>query len=446
MAKLETELWKRSRHVLGMAAGVAGHELKQQLRSRLSSSVEKLGALELRTRIEQAKLLAEGMGRLKGAFMKAGQLLSIDASDLLPPEAVDILSKLQGQAEPVDLAVMRGVLDAELGAERLALLTELEPRPVAAASIGQVYRARAFGTRVAVKVQYPGIADSIDADVDLLQKLGSSWLTLTRRDVDIQSTFQELRTILKLEADYERERRYLGLFQSLLADDPRFVVPGSFDALSTSRVLTMTWEDGVPLSDWVRAAPPMDERVALGRAALDLYCREFFEWGVVQTDPNFGNFLVRPEERRIVLLDFGATVEYDAEFRRHYVGLLRAVARKEDAAIADRGLAFGLIDPRESAETRAAFVEMLKNAAEPFERGRQPFRFGDAAYAARSKEVVQRFVSGLRFSPPPRQLIFLHRKLGGLFQLLKRLDVELDLYPYWERMLGETPASLSGSS
>lgn len=437
MAKLETDLWSRSRHVFGMAAGVAGHELRHQLRTRISASAEKLGASELRTRIEQAKLLAEGMGRLKGAFMKAGQLLSIDASDLLPPEAVEILSKLQGQAEPVAFPVMRGVLEAELGVERLALLSALEPQPVASASIGQVYRARAFDRAVAIKVQYPGIVESIDADVELLQKLGSSWLTLTRRDIDLGGTFQELRGILKLEADYARERHYLELFRARLASDERFVVPTSFEPLCSARVLTMSWEDGVPLHDWIRTAPARSLRIELARAALDLYCREFFEWGMVQTDPNFGNFLIRPAERRIVLLDFGATVEYDDDFRRGYVGLLRAVARGDAAQIAEHGIGFGLLDARESAETRASFVEMLQNAAEPFERARQPFRFADAEYAKRSTEVVRRFVGGLRFSPPPRRLIFLHRKLGGLFQLLKRLDVELDLYPYWVRMLAE---------
>lgn len=437
MAKLETGLWKRSRDVLGMAAGVAGHELRHQVRARIAASAEKLGAAELRTRIEQAKLLAEGMGRLKGAFMKAGQLLSIDASDLLPPEAVDILSKLQGQAEPIDFSVMHGVLAAELGAERLAQLTDLERKPVAAASIGQVYRARVDGAPVAIKVQYPGIAESIDADVDLLQKLGSSWLALTRRDIELAGTFEELRGILKLEADYARERRYLERFRSLLSEDPRFEVPASIEELCTPRVLTMTWADGLGLHDWMRTSPPAEARTWLARAALDLYCREFFEWGVVQTDPNFGNFLVRPREQKIVLLDFGASVEYDLEFRRHYVALLRAVKMGDAAQILERGIGFGLIDARESAETRQAFVDMLLNAAEPFELRRQPFRFADAAYAASAKEVVRRFVAGLRFSPPPRKLMFLHRKLGGLFQLLKRLEVELDLHPYWERMLSE---------
>ncbi|CAN5897470.1 AarF/ABC1/UbiB kinase family protein [soil metagenome] len=435
-----TSLWSRSRSVLALAAGVAGHELRHEVRARLTSA-DKLGVSKVRARVEQAKLIAESLGRLKGAFMKAGQLLSLDASDLLPPEATEILSKLQGRAEPIDFAVIRGVLERELGLEGLRELADLDPEPAASASIGQVHRARAFGMPVAVKVQYPGIAESIDADIALLEKLGTSWLSLTGRDIDVAGTFAELREILHLEADYVRERSYLERFGALVAEDPRFEVPLAIPSLSSSRVLTMSWAEGTPLADWVRSAPPRDERVAFASAILDLYCQEFFQWGLVQTDPNFGNFLVRPAERRIVLLDFGATVEYDVGFRARYVELLRAVATGERRRILEAGVDFELLDPRESAETRELFVDMLVSAAEPFERRNQPFVFRNAEYAARSQEIVKRFTRSLELSPPPRRLIFLHRKLGGIFQLLKRIDVEIELSPYWEQMVAGPPCS-----
>jgi len=434
---IPTGLWSRSRSVLALAAGIAGHELKHKVRTRIASA-EKLGLSELRTRVEQAKLVAESLGRLKGAFMKGGQLLSIDASELLPPEAMEILATLQGQAEAVDFAIIQGVLEEELGVDGLQALSELESRPAASASIGQVHRARAFGMPVAVKVQYPGIAASIDADVALLERLASSWLALTGREIDLAGTFEELRTILHLEADYVRERAYLDRYGALVARDVRFEVPRSVPSLSTSKVLTMSWANGMPLGDWVRGAPPRAERVAFASAVLDLYCMEFFQWGVVQTDPNFGNFLIRAEEQTIVLLDFGATVEYDADFRARYVALLRAVGTGDPGRIVDAGVAFELIDPRESLDTRGLFVEMLMSAAEPFQQCGTPFVFRSADYAARSQDVVKRFTKSLRFSPPPRRLIFLHRKLGGLFQLLKRLDVELDLSPYWEQMIAGT--------
>jgi aarF domain-containing kinase len=433
---IPTEGWRRSKSVIAMAAGVAGKELKHRARAALTSSAEKLGLSEMQTRIEQAKLMVESLGRLKGAFMKAGQLLSIDASDWLPPEAMEILAKLQGQAEPVDFEIIRGVLVSELGEERLAQLEGLDPIPAASASIGQVHRASVAGAPVAIKVQYPGIAESIDTDVGLLEKVGASFLTLSRREVDLKGLFEEMRTVLHLEADYERERKHLDRFAVLLENEPRFAVPKSFPALSTTRVLTMSWAEGVALTDWIRSEPPRQEREAFARAVLDLYCLEFFVWGLVQTDPNFGNFLIHPETQRIVLLDFGATLEYDEDFRRRYVELLRGVATGARSRIIEAGIDLGIIDPRESSETRENFADMLINASEPFEAKRQPFVFRDTTYAASSRVVVEKFVRSLVYTPPPRALIFLHRKLGGLFQLLRRLDVVLDLSPYWEKMIG----------
>jgi len=438
-AALPSQIWGRSTRVFALAAGIAKHELTHQFTSGLIRSMEQLGSSEVRTRVAQARLMAESLGRLKGAFMKAGQLLAMDAGDVLPPEAREILSKLQSQADPVDFAIMAAVLETELGSDALAELTELDPRPAASASIGQVHRARAFGEPVAVKIQYPGIAESIDADVALLEKLGQSWLALTRRNIDLSQTFAELKGILHLEADYARERHYQERFGALLSGDSRFGVPRPVAALSSAKVLTMSWEEGVTIDDWIRAAPPRAAREALGRALLDLYCMEFFRWGTVQTDPNLGNFLVQPaRNHRIVLLDFGATVEYEPAYREGYVALLRCIAAGDRRRIVEQGIAFGLLDARESAATRELFADMLVSSVEPFEARRQPFAFRDGDYATRSRVVVQRFIQSLRFSPPPRRLIFLHRKLGGIFQLLKRLDIELDLQRYWQQMVAGT--------
>ncbi len=428
-------MWSRSREVLSLAAGVAGHELARSMRAKLTRSTEQLAKVDVAARVAQATLLAESLGRLKGAFMKAGQLLSIDASDILPPEAQRVLASLQGEAEPVPFSEVRAVLSEDLGDDKVAMLESLEERAAACASIGQVHRAVVHGIPVALKVQHRGIRETIDADLELVHKVAKGWLSVSRRPIDLRATFEELSRILHLEADYERERVFLERFGELLGGDARFVVPQSFPMLSSSRVLTMTWEDGVTLGAWARRSPPREERQRLATSLLDLYCKEFFEWGLVQTDPNFGNFLVRDGAREIVLLDFGATVVYDPAFRGRYVELLRAMSGGSEAEMVAAGIANGLLDAREDEETRALFASMMRVSLEPFHAARQPFSFADADYAARSRDVVLRFTERLRFSPPPRDLLFLHRKLGGLFQLLKRLEVTLDLTPYWERMV-----------
>ncbi len=421
--------------MLGLAAGLSGQELRHRLRTGFSGTAEKLRSSEVAARIEQARLMVESLGRLKGALMKAGQLLSIDASDVLPPEALAILATLQGSAEPVELDTLRGVLVEELGPDWRDAFESFEERSAASASIGQVHRARVAGADVAVKVQYPGIRESIDSDLDVLQKMGSGWLAVTRRDIDLSGVFDELRTLLHREADYRHEVTSQARFAELTAGDARYVVPRSVRALSTIRVHTMSWEQGEPLGQWLQQPRPVEARLWLARALLDLYCMEFFRWGLVQTDPNFGNFLLRTAPLQLVLLDFGATVEFDGDFRRGYVNLLRAVGSGDAGRVAEEGVAFGLLDARESRPTRQLFAEFLQTAVEPFEASRQPFAFRDAGYAQRSSDVSRRFIRSLEFSPPPRRLLFLHRKLGGIFQLLRRLDVELDLVPYWQQMV-----------
>lgn len=435
MKNLPRDAWSRSREVLGLVAGLSAQELRHRWRTSLSSA-EKRGASELAARIEQARLMVDSLGRLKGALMKAGQLLSIDASDVLPPEALAILGTLQAGAEPVSFELLQSVLLEDLGPKWRDAFDHFDEQPAASASIGQVHHGVLEGVPVAVKVQYPGVQESVDSDLDVLQRVASGWLTVARRDIDLGGMFDELRSLLHREADYRHELASQGRFAALVAGDARFVVPRSIAAQSTSRVHTMTWEAGEPLGQWLQLSNrPFAERSWPAQALLDLYCREFFEWGLVQTDPNFGNFLLRPAERKLVLLDFGATVEFEPEFRRAYVQLLRAAGAGNDQHIADEGVALGLLDARESRETRSLFATFLKTAVEPFDATKQPFRFRDAGYAERSRDISRRFVRSLAFTPPPRRLLFLHRKLGGIFQLLKRLDLELDLRPYWIRMV-----------
>jgi len=437
---IATGFLNRSSRLVGMAAKVASQELRHGWRRRLADTAEQVGASELRARVEQARVLAQGLGELKGAAMKVGQLLSIDSGDLIPEQASEILSRLQGKAEPVGFDVMKRVLEEDLGPTYRDRFDRLEGQAAAAASIGQVHRGWVDGSPVAVKIQYPGVAASIDSDMKLLATIADGWLTMTRSRIDVDETLEEMRTLLHLEADYERELRFLQAYGAALTGDRRFVVPSAVSELCGPRVLTMTWQDGMTLRQWLATAPSPVERQQFATAMLDLFCDEFVDWGMVQTDPNHGNFLV-DDEGRIVLLDFGATLRYDPAFRAEYARLLRTVATKDVAATVQAGIDFGVFDPREPAETGKLFAEMLFTSIAPFEAPMQPFVFRNEAYAAQARDIGRRFTASLKYSPPPRKLLFLHRKLGGIFQLLRKVDVAVDLSPYWHRMIagGPTP-------
>lgn len=427
----------RSAKLIRMATKLAQSEVALGLRSKLKKNIEELAGEKLATRIQQAQVLKENLSQLKGAAMKAGQLLSLDSSDILPPEVTDVLSQLQNSADPIEFPQIESVLKSELPLEVYGNLQDLDTIAFAAASIGQVHRAHFDGQDVVLKVQYPGVVESIDSDLRILRKVVQALLTVSGRQIDLTETFKEFSEILHQEADYKQEFKSTEIFKKLLKSHSDFVVPTPIESLSASKVLGMSYEEGLPILDWIQSNPPKKDRQWAARKILDLYCMEFFEWGVVQTDPNYGNFKIQNDPLKIVLLDFGATLTYDENFRDSYVQLLKDFASFDKSQMLSSALSFGLIDERESAETKEIFVDFLKSAIEPFLPDQQPFYFKDPEYARRANEIGRKFTSSLKYSPPPKQLLFLHRKLGGIFNLIRKMDVELDLRPYWAKMVGQ---------
>jgi aarF domain-containing kinase len=436
MKKLKTSVFSRSAQLLGVATRIAGHEITQKIKNQLAESIEKNAPEILKTRIQQAKILAENLSQLKGAAMKVGQLLSIDSSDLLPPEVVEILAQLQAKSEAVDFSQIEEVLNAELSKDLLQQLT-IEKSAFSAASIGQVHRARYNEQNLALKIQYPGVADTIDSDLLILKKTVGAFLTITQKPMATDDLFDELGKILRQETDYLREQALMEKYKALLNQSTLkdlCVVPTSYAEITTKKVLAMSFERGEALKTWIESNPSMQARQKIGSTMLDLYCHEFFQWGLVQTDPNFGNYLVR-DNSQLVLLDFGATQEFDSVFVDRYRNVLRSFATLDDQKIIQASFDFHLLDPRESKETLKNFADFMKLTVEPFSPERQPFSFHDQDYTQKSIAMGRRFTGSLRYSPPPKHILFLHRKLGGIFNLLRKMQVSLDLTEYWEKMV-----------
>ncbi len=409
-----------------MASRVAAHEIGSRV---LTADAQQ----KIETRIEQARVIAESLSHLKGAAMKAGQLLSLDTSDFLPPEAIEILSRLQAAATPARTEEMHALLQRELGPEKTAQLKNFSQEPHASASIGQIHTAELNGEKVAIKLQYPGVASSIDSDLAILRRLAEGFATFAGKKFSLNETFAEIRDVLAQEVDYANERMLLERYRDFLSGYKEYIVPRSFAEFSTHRVLTMSFEDGMPIMEWSRRPSTQDaDRARVARLVLDLFCLEFCDWGLVQTDPNFGNYLIRGDA--LVCLDFGATLSYSPEFRQGYAKLLNSLASNDTQTIFQGAVEFGLLDARESFEAREAFKDMIQITMEPFHPERQPFQFSDPDYEKRTIAANRRFTRSLVYSPPPRKILFLHRKLGGIFSLVKRFGAEIDLRPYWQKM------------
>jgi aarF domain-containing kinase len=377
--------------------------------------------------------------------MKAGQLLSLDLNQYFPPEAIEILSQLQKSAVAQPFDEMLVLLRNELGESKLSQLEDLSRTPIGVASIGQVHRARFQGRDLVLKLQYEGVADSIDSDLKILKTIAASFCKLTHRRMDLDPLFQEFRQILVQEVDYRKEAQFQKEYRALIArissqGHRSYLVPEVFDEFSTGRVLSMSFEEGVSLRSWIASKPSPEKRQFLATSLLDLYFHEFFEWALVQTDPNWGNFLIKDQGSfpQLVLLDFGATRRYSREFIQNYVRLLELAASKDSASLQEHAIAWGLIDPRESASAQEAFEELLQTAIRPFFPGRfgsSLFDFSDQQHHLNSQMAAKALAEELKYSPPPYSLIFLHRKLAGVYSILKSLEAQIDVSGYWHHML-----------
>ncbi len=286
--------------------------------------------------------LVQRLADLRGAAMKLGQLISLESEGLLPAELVQALESLRSQAAPMPVAQLRRVLGRAYGSGWEKRFRRFDEEPIAAASIGQVHRALTFdGRDLALKVQYPGVARSIASDVDNVAAL----LRLTQLlplGVDVDAIAREAKRQLTQEADYLAEAAFLERYANLVADEPRIVLPKVHWDLTTARVMAMDYMDGVPL-DALGEETPQSVRDTVGALLQKLLFRELFEFRVMQTDPNFANYLFQPESGRLVLLDFGATQEFSRAFSERFRRVTRAVVAKDRPAIEREARRIGYI-------------------------------------------------------------------------------------------------------
>lgn len=400
--------------------------------------IKELAPDKVSSRVEQAKILVQSLGSLKGAAMKAGQILSLDLGDYFPPEAQQILRQLQNNPQkhvPIDV---EKTLREELDKDIFHRIVHIEKEPFAAASIGQAYRATVIHNDrerdVVFKIQYPFVADTIDSDLKIIENLAKTLCFLSGREMNLEPLFQEIKVTLKNETDYKIEKEFHLKFQNLVSSKKwqsfQIQTPEIIEDFCTDKVLCSSFVQGVSLSEWIASNPSTEQRLEMARTVLDLYISELFEWGLVQTDPNPSNFLVHNNQLNI--LDFGAAKKYSDEFRHQYLELSKRIYEGRDSEIIKAAMKFNLIDKRESADAQAIFLDLLKLGISPLHH--KTFNFSDDHYSKENSKISKKLISTLKYSPPPYQLIFLHRKLGGVYSILRKLSVELEMTPWWQKI------------
>ncbi|USI74732.1 ABC1 kinase family protein [Sphingomonas morindae] len=421
-----------------LAGGVAGGVLAEGARRLAAGERPRLDAMLLTP--ANALRLADQLAHLRGAAMKLGQMLSLDAGDILPPEFAQILARLREDAQPMPPRQLDQVLTAEWGAAWRDRLSGFQGRPLAAASIGQVHRARsADGRELAIKIQYPGIARSIDADVDnvatLLRVSG-----LVPRELDIAPLLAEAKRQLHEEADYLREAAMMARYAALVGDDPAYRVPRPDAALTTPRLLAMDYVEGVPIESLVSAPQATRDRVA--GALVRLVLRELFVFGVMQTDPNFANYRWNAAEERLVLLDFGAARPVAPETAAAYRRLLVAGLAGDRDAVRDAAVAAGFLGAAAVARHRAAVDRIVAIIVSEMDRP-GPFDFGDRGFLGEVRgEALTMAGDRATWHVPPAAMLFAQRKISGTALLAARLKARVDVRALVDEALAATPEGL----
>ncbi|NCF17468.1 MAG: AarF/ABC1/UbiB kinase family protein [Haliea sp.] len=414
-----------------MASGVAGGMLAEGTRQLRAGKRPK--ARDMLMTPANARRVADQLATMRGAAMKVGQILSMDTGEFLPRELADILARLRSEARYMPPQQLQKVMTEAYGEGWESLFYGFENKPLAAASIGQVHKTLSpDGRKIVLKVQYPGVAASIDSDVDniatLLRMSG-----LLPAELDIKPLLDDAKRQLKDEADYHKEADFLQAFGDMLRDDERFRVPEVLPDLTRTTVLAMTYVSGDPIESIVKL--PQEERDRVMSALVELMFMELFELRMVQTDPNFANYQYRRQSGEIVLLDFGATRRFKAGFVNNYRKLVKA-AMKEDhdrlVAAAERlGYAMGDAD----SEYRALVLDLFLLALEPL-REEGPYDFGRSTMAARMSELAEEVTDYRDFwQAPPTDAVYFHRKLGGMFMLASRLKSRVDVHQLIKRWL-----------
>jgi predicted unusual protein kinase regulating ubiquinone biosynthesis (AarF/ABC1/UbiB family) len=379
-----------------------------------------------------AERLAKHLSDLRGAAMKVGQLLSLEGDDVAPGDFIAALAVLRAEGHAMPDAQLRRVLGRAWGRGWEQRFRYFGMEPIAAASIGQVHRAIATdGRELAVKVQYPGVARTIDSDVDNL----ASVLRLARMlpgGVDVSAILAESKRQLHQEANYRAEAEHLHRYRKLLADDPTFVVPAVYDDLTTTTVLAMDHLTGIRLDEVGGFPQPVRNRI--GVALYRLLFRELFEFRFVQTDANFANFFLLPDSEQVALLDLGAARDVPEVLSRQYAEMFAATIQKDRRRLAEAMEEIGFVTPNDGREYVDGFMDVLLLACEPF-RHRGTYDFGNSTISARAREAGMELTMRHGFRrPPPPDTVFLHRKLAGIFLLCVRLgarvDVSAALRPY----------------
>lgn len=429
---------KRFMKLASMTASVATRYATTQLKGAFSNA-ESRERSRAESNRRSGEEIAATLGQLKGAAMKIGQMASV-GSDLLPRELADALVSLQKEAPPMPFSVIAEQIHSEFGAAPETLFSSFDPQPFAAASIGQVHRAVTDdGRQVVVKVQYPGVDDSVDSDLSHLKfALKASGMVNAVHKEGLNRVFEELRERLHEELDYCIEADNVRKFRDFHAQHDFLVIPDVVGERSSKRVLTLTYEPGASVSEVIEQGWSQDTRNRLGEHLVRMLVAQLFELGAIHADPNPGNFAFR-EDGTLVLYDFGCVKTVHPPTFEAWKHTLVSAVRENYEEVEKGMIALGARNPN-GPPVEPSFYKVWRDIfIQPFDAEDQPFEFASATIHEDIRRQVVQFLKVLNSFQPPVELVFIDRAIGGHYGTLRRLEAIGDYFPLIAPHLGLGP-------
>lgn len=376
---------------------------------------------------ENASDIYDSLSELKGSALKIAQILSMD-KNVLPKAYTDKFSLAQYSAPPLSYPLVKKTFKNHFDKAPEDIFDTFSKSAINAASLGQVHKATKDGKTYAVKVQYPGVADSIQSDLQMVKPFALKLLEIKAKEID--PYFKEVEQKLLEEADYKLEIKNSIAMTEACQHIPNVKFPKYYKEYSSKRIITMDWMDGLPLTEWLKTNPSKKDRNKIGQAMWDLYQFQIHELRQIHADPHPGNFLVN-DKAELIVVDFGCTKKIPKSFYKNYFELVYTKAMKDETRTEELFYELELFLKKDSEKdkqfVKGIFMEMMSLVAQPIYAAE--FDFGDDDYFQRIFEMGEKFSKDPKLrklqARGSRHFIYFNRTYFGLYNILNSLKANI---------------------